>query len=55
MAVKFRTKDRVRLLEVLDTGRRDKIRDEGQRGMSIKEYYLKIPFLPKVLNCLQKE
>ena len=53
MAVKFRTKDRVRLLEVLDTGRRDKIRDEGQRGMSIKEYYPKIP-LPQSFELFTK-
>ena len=54
MAVKFRTNNRVKLTEVLDTDRRDKIRDEAQRGMSIKDYYPKI-HLNKVLNCLQKE
>ena len=43
MAVKFRTKNRVKLLEVLDIDRRDKIRHEAQRGMSIKDYYPKIP------------
>ena len=43
MAVKFRTKDRAKLVEVLDTDRRDKIRNEAQRGMSIKDYYPKIP------------
>ena len=43
MAVKFRTNNRVKLTEVLDTNRRDKIRDEAQRGMSIKDYYPKIP------------
>ena len=43
MAVKFRTKNRVKLLEVIDIDRRDRIRHEAQRGMSIKDYYPKIP------------
>jgi len=44
MAVRFRSnKGKIKLIEVLDDTERDNIRNESQRGMSIKDYYPKIP------------
>jgi hypothetical protein len=44
MAVRFRSdKGRVKLQEVLDDNRKDTIRNESQKGMSIKDYYPRIP------------
>jgi len=43
-AVRFRSSNgREKLELVLDDDRKDKIRDESQKGMSIKDYYPKIP------------